>query len=95
MTPVPLPLHATLQIGDFGVMRSLEDPADVSCTLAGTPYYVSPEICLGRPYSFASDVWSLGVLTYEMCALTVPFQATDLMELRYDIVHKKPAPLSR
>jgi len=32
--------------------------------MAGTSYYVSPEICLGKRYSLESDIWSLAVLLY-------------------------------
>ena len=98
----PCPRHAVavvgvvvLQVGDFGVMRLMEHTTAMAETLTGTPYYVSPEICLGRPYSFESDVWSLGVMTYEMCALTVPFNAKDFKELRREIVQTKPMALSR
>jgi serine/threonine protein kinase len=42
-------------------------------TQIGTPYYMSPEIWGRRPYNYATDVWSLGCLIYELCALRPPF----------------------
>ena len=59
----------TIKIGDFGLSKSLESTTDKTKTMVGTPYYLSPEIIESRPYSFKSDVWALGVLLYEMCAL--------------------------
>jgi NIMA (never in mitosis gene a)-related kinase 1/4/5 len=55
-------------------------------TVVGTPYYLSPEIIENKPYAFQSDVWSLGVLLYEMCALCPPFNAGSLHELAKRII---------
>ena len=44
----------------------------------GTPYYLSPEIIQNHPYNFKSDMWSLGVLLYEMCALKPPFNGANI-----------------
>mmetsp|Transcript_29959 Transcript_29959/g.29151 ORF Transcript_29959/g.29151 Transcript_29959/m.29151 type:complete len:147 (-) Transcript_29959:2225-2665(-) len=55
-------------------------------TVVGTPYYLPPEIIEGKPYSFKSDVWSLGILLYEMCALQPPFNATSLHQLAQRIM---------
>lgn len=41
----------------------------------GTPYYLSPELCEGKPYNEKSDIWALGVVVYEMCTGTYPFDA--------------------
>jgi NIMA (never in mitosis gene a)-related kinase len=49
-------------VGDFGVTRLLEHTQDLAQSTIGTPYYVAPEICLGRPYSYQADIWSLGVV---------------------------------
>jgi len=46
--------------------------------VVGSPYYISPEICEGKPYGKKSDVWSLGVILYELLTLEVPFQAQSL-----------------
>ncbi len=50
-------------------------------TVVGTPYYLSPEIIQGRGYSFESDIWSLGVLLFELCCLRPPFNAPNLHKL--------------
>jgi NIMA (never in mitosis gene a)-related kinase len=64
-----------IKLGDFGIARVLSDTKSKAKTVVGTPYYLSPEIIKSEPYSFKSDIWSLGVLLYEMCALTPPFNA--------------------
>lgn len=58
-----------VKLGDFGIARVLSNTKSIAKTVVGTPYYLSPEIIESSPYSFKSDVWSLGVLLYEMCAL--------------------------
>jgi NIMA (never in mitosis gene a)-related kinase len=55
-------------------------------TIVGTPYYLSPEIIENSPYNFKSDIWSLGVLLYEMCALKPPFNGASLHILALQIV---------
>jgi len=58
-----------LKLGDFGIARILTNTISKAKTVVGTPYYLSPEIIKSESYNFKSDIWSLGVLLYEMCAL--------------------------
>mmetsp|Transcript_36440 Transcript_36440/g.27023 ORF Transcript_36440/g.27023 Transcript_36440/m.27023 type:complete len:180 (+) Transcript_36440:131-670(+) len=67
-----------VKLGDFGIARVLSNTRSMAKTVVGTPYYLPPEIIEGKPYSFKSDVWSLGILLYEMCALQPPFNASSL-----------------
>lgn len=80
-----------LRLGDFGISKVLESTAAFAMTAIGTPYYLSPEICMEQPYSFASDVWSLGCVLYELAALRVPFDAPSLQVLVQKIT-RGPAP---
>ena len=75
-----------IKLGDFGIARVLSNTKENAKTCIGTPYYLSPEIVENRPYSFKSDVWSLGVLLYEMCALKPPFDGSSLHFLAMKIV---------
>lgn len=81
-----------LRIGDFGISKVLESTAAFAKTTIGTPYYLSPEICMEKPYSFSSDVWALGCILYEMAALHVPFDAGSLKSLVHKIT-RGPTPV--
>lgn len=81
-----------LRIGDFGISKVLESTAAFAKTTIGTPYYLSPEICMEKPYSFASDIWALGCILYELAALRVPFDASSLQSLVHKIT-RGAAPL--
>jgi NIMA (never in mitosis gene a)-related kinase len=75
-----------VKLGDFGIAKVLEHTMDKANTVIGTPYYLSPEIIQGKPYNLSSDIWSLGIILYEMCALKPPFNANSLSELGQKIV---------
>lgn len=63
-------------------------------TQIGTPYYMSPEIWARRPYNHATDIWSLGCLIYELCALRPPFLGNNMSELKTAVLggHFKSVP---
>ncbi|EGR29846.1 protein kinase domain protein [Ichthyophthirius multifiliis] len=85
-----------IKLGDFGIARVLTKTIDKAKTMVGTPYYLSPEIIESKPYSFKTDIWSLGVILYELCALRPPFNAESLHFLALKIVKGQypPIPLS-
>ncbi|EGV95008.1 Serine/threonine-protein kinase Nek5 [Cricetulus griseus] len=61
-----------VKLGDFGSARLLSSPMAFACSYVGTPYYVPPEIWENLPYNNKSDIWSLGCILYELCALKHP-----------------------
>ena len=63
-------------------------------TFTGTPYYISPEIYLGKSYTISTDIWSLGVLLYEMCMLRYPFEAESIPTLGEKICEGSFDPIS-
>lgn len=83
----------TVKLGDFGISRVLENTWDAAMTVVGTPYYMSPEVCENKPYTFKSDVWSLGWVLYELWTLDHAFSADNLLGLVYKIVQDKQAPI--
>jgi len=78
--------NGVIKIGDFGVAKCLEYTLQKAVSYIGTPYYLSPEIVLGLDYSFASDIWSLGVILYELCCLNLPFEGRNIGELNQNII---------
>ena len=67
------------KLGDLNVSKILE--RGLAYTQTGTPYYASPEVWRDEPYDSKSDIWSLGCVIYEVCALKPPFQAKDMQGL--------------
>ena len=63
----------TAKLGDLNVSKVAKK--GLLYTQTGTPYYASPEVWKDQPYDLKSDIWSLGCVIYEMCALHPPFQA--------------------
>ncbi|KAL9865666.1 serine/threonine-protein kinase Nek5 [Geothlypis trichas] len=82
------------KLGDFGIARQLNSTTEFAHTCVGTPYYLSPEICENRPYNNKTDIWSLGCVLYELCALKHPFQGNSLHELVLKICRGRFQPVS-
>jgi serine/threonine protein kinase len=54
-------------------------------TFTGTPMYMAPEVVLGKEYSFASDLWSLGHVCYELCTQRLLFSASSIKSLQHKV----------
>jgi predicted Ser/Thr protein kinase len=83
------------KIVDFG-LATLPDNIRVSSTgtRAGTPAYMSPEQVAGRTVDYRSDIYSLGVVFYELLTRRLPFVSDTEAELAYAILHSQPPPLA-
>ena len=79
-----------VKLGDFGIAKVLDSTMAKAKTVAGTPYYMSPEICKDQAYTLKSDVWSLGILFFELALLDVPFNANNLLGLVQKVVNQAP-----
>ncbi|CAK9096126.1 unnamed protein product [Durusdinium trenchii] len=84
------PGDGMVKVGDFGIARVLRHTQDCARTAIGTPYYLSPEICQERPYSYKSDVWSLGCVLYELATLRHAFDAESMQGLVLKILRGVP-----
>ncbi|CAG8583597.1 9854_t:CDS:2, partial [Dentiscutata heterogama] len=83
-----------LKLGDFGLSKKLNLGRELAQTYVGTPYYMSPELIAESHYDTKSDIWSLGCLLYELCALQPPFQAKSqpILALRISAGTISPIP---
>ena len=83
-----------VKVGDFGVAGLAEGSSGAgSQTIVGTPSYMAPEQSRGRPVSPATDVYSAGVVLYEMVAGVLPFVAGSAVELAVCHLQDPPPPL--
>src|ERR1700753_2177463 len=83
-----------VKVGGFGVAGLAEGSSGAgSATIVGTPAYMAPEQSRGRAVSPATDVYSAGVVLYEMVAGRRPFAADSVVELALCHLQDPPAPL--
>ena len=54
-------------------------------TSCGTPYFMPPEVCLGKPYDGKADVWAIGVVLYELIMLKKPFRGEAVQNVLQQI----------
>lgn len=89
---------------DFGLAKRLRDEDLVEMTrsvpalteagtLVGTLHWMAPELLSGQPADPRSDIWSLGVLLFEMAGSSLPFQGRTTFELASRILRESPSPL--
>jgi NIMA (never in mitosis gene a)-related kinase len=77
------PCEGDIRVCDFGVAKALSlSHSNLASTIAGTPYYWSPEVLKGVPYGLAADIWSVGVVAFELLTLKRPFVAESLPALQ-------------
>ena len=74
-----------VKLGDFGLAKVLNQENGFAYTNVGTPYYMSPELINEKKYNEKSDIWALGCLIYEICALQPPFMANNYLTLAVKI----------
>src|SRR5262249_9127667 len=96
-----------IKVLDFGIAKLVaSSPSDVAAatrtmvhtdagTVLGTVVYMSPEQVRGREVDQRTDIWSLGVMLYEMVAGRCPFAGESRSDVIAAILEREPAPLAR
>jgi len=88
-----------VKVLDFGIAKQIGGTADPGLTgggfVVGTPHYMSPEQALGRQVDARTDIFSLGVLLYEMLSGTKPFLGDAVTEILLQIVMKEPRDIAQ
>jgi len=83
----------TVKVTDFGTAKILQFGTVQQTThVMGTPSYMSPEQVKGRPVDGRSDIFSLGVMLYEMLTGEKPFPGQSITTVIYKIVNEDPVP---
>nr|CAD38824.1 NIMA-related kinase [Crithidia fasciculata] len=89
-----------IKLGDFGFSKQYNDSVslDVGSSFCGTPYYLAPELWERKRYSKKADMWSLGVILYELLTLHRPFKGPSQREIMQQVLYGKydpfPCPVS-
>lgn len=83
----------TVRLGDFGIATQLGRVGDTAKEACGSPYYMAPELFEERAYGAAADVWSLGVVFYQLIARVLPFNAASAADLRTLVCRGRFTPL--
>jgi serine/threonine protein kinase/CheY-like chemotaxis protein len=85
-----------VKVLDFGIAKLLDDGGaelTVEGSLVGTPAYMAPERLSSQPYDGRSDVYSVGIMLYEMLCGQPPFKSKDLMAVAMMQMTQEPRPL--
>lgn len=95
--PLDKPLTNDVEaiVTDFGLVRIAHAATQTaSGMVSGTPAYMSPEQASGEKTDHRTDIYSLGVVLYEMLAGRVPFESDSTMTVLYMQIHNAPPPIS-
>lgn len=84
------PETGTPKITDFGIARITDSSKTRTGTVLGTPNYMSPEQCMGKKVDGRADLFSLGVVLYQLVSGDLPFKGDSMATLMYAIVNDKP-----
>ena len=82
-----------VKVTDFGIAKAISSSRTRTGVILGTPNYMSPEQIMGQKIDPRSDIFSLGVVFYQLLAGELPFQGDNLSSLLYQITQVKHPPL--
>src|SRR5438067_198989 len=85
----------SLKVTDFGIARAGASEMTETGSIMGTAQYLSPEQAHGQPVDHRSDLYSIGIMLYEMLAGRVPFTGDSAVSIALKHVNQVPQPLSQ
>ena len=78
----------TIKLCDFGFAKKMSAATNFLQSIKGTPLYIAPEILQKKNYSHKVDVWSFGIILYELASGRTPFHAATIQQLQPKILHE-------
>ena len=84
--------QGNVKIMDFGIARSMESLTRLTGSMVGTPAYMAPEQVAGKPVDYRTDIYSLGLMLYEMFTGTQAFQADTAVAVALKQMRETPPP---
>jgi cell division septation protein DedD len=84
--------HGDVKIMDFGITRSMEAITKLTGTMIGTPAYMAPEQVAGKPVDYRTDIYSLGLMLYEVFTGAQAFQAENPVAVALKQMRESPTP---
>ena len=82
------PLSDTVKVTDFGIARITDSSRTRTGMVLGTPSFMSPEQIAGKKVDGRSDLYSLGVMLFQMLSGTLPFRGDSMAQLMYKIANE-------
>jgi len=73
--------NGVVKLADFGFCKELLKENDMTQTMVGSPIYMAPEVLKGLIYDIRADIWSLGVILYEMIYGLCPYEESTIPKL--------------
>ncbi len=80
-----------VKVTDFGIARITDSSRTKTGMVLGTPSYMSPEQLAGKKIDGRSDIFSLGVMLYQLCCGKLPFSGESMAQLMFKIANEPPA----
>lgn len=89
---IMIPTHGPLKVADFGIARTHDSTLTQDGALMGTPSYMSPEQFMGQKVDARADLFSVGIILYEMLTGEKPFTGEALTTIMHHILKSDPTP---
>ena len=89
---VMIDAQGNVKIMDFGIARSMEAVTRLTGSMVGTPAYMAPEQVAGKPVDYRTDIYSLGLIMYEVFTGVQAFQADNAVAVALKQMRESPVP---
>lgn len=84
--------YGLVKLTDFGIAKTLENSSAYCNTFVGTKTYMSPERIMGKEYSYSSDIWSLGLILFELATGVFPYNFSKIFIEHVESILRDPEP---